>query len=104
MNLTALTSLATDLAVRVDLPNIEPDTSSNFAQAAISLAAIVLGVGAILCLMALGVCFVILAFKGFGNSRALEMAGTGVMWSLGGLVGLGSLTGIAAWAVNFQIF
>lgn len=88
----------------IDLPDIQPDTSSSFAQAALRLAAIVLGVGAILAVMAVGVFAVLIGFKGFGNSRALETASSGILWAIGGLVILGSLTGLAAWAVNFQIF
>lgn len=86
------------------VPDIEPDLSSSFAQAAIRLTAIIAGVCVVACVLALAVCGALIAFKGFGNSRALEAATTGSLWCLAGLVILGSLTGIAAWAVDFKVF
>lgn len=86
------------------IPPVEPDMNSSFAQAALRLTTIVAGVAVILCILALAVCGVLIATKGLGNARVQEGAATASLWVLGGLVILGSLTGIAGFAIGFKIF
>ncbi|MBS3177205.1 MULTISPECIES: hypothetical protein [unclassified Pseudoclavibacter] len=101
--LTAPTTVP-DWSSVMSIPEVKPDLSSSFAQAALRLTTIVAGVAVILCILALAVCGVLIATKGLGNARVQEGAATASLWVLGGLVILGSLTGIAGFAIGFKIF
>lgn len=100
----AAPTAGTDWSSVMAIPEIKPDLSSSFAQAALRLTTIVAGVAVILCILALAVCGVLIATKGLGNARVQEGAATASLWVLGGLVILGSLTGIAGFAIGFKIF
>lgn len=99
------TTLETLIAIApmVDIPDVTPDTSHPVPQAIARLAAIVLGVGAILAVVGLAICAIMLIFGG-ASARLKEQATSGLIWCLVGVIALGSVAGLAAWAVNFEIF
>lgn len=102
-----LITASTDLALSIapaSVPDVTPDTDSPFALAGLRLVAIILGICFIAALLALAGVFTILGFKGFGNSALLDKAGSSVIYVVGALIGLGSLTGIAGFFIGFKIF
>lgn len=87
----------------VNMPDVPWDFNNPFVKAATKIAGIVLGVGAILCVIGAAACIIALIFAQLSPHRK-EQATTGLIWCLIGVVALGSITGIIGWAINFNFF
>lgn len=87
----------------VTIPDVDPDMDSPFAEAMWRLVAIVLGVAFGLALLATVVAVGMMTIRSL-PANVRETGASALGWCIGAMVILGSLTGLAAWAVNFQIF
>lgn len=85
------------------MPDIQPDFDAPGASGIIQIASWALGLGLIVTLIALVGCFVAIAFKGFGNQGLQQGASKAILWVLGGVAALGSLSAIWSFAVGFDL-
>ena len=85
------------------MPDVQPDFDAPGASAVVQIASWALGLGLIVTIIALVACFVAIAFKGFGNQVIQQAAGKSILWVALGVAALGSLSGIWAFIVGFDL-
>ncbi len=91
------------LLTAIDVPDISPDFSAPFMAPLLRVISWVLAGGMVLTALALIVAVVGVAFKGLGNSKYQEWAGSSILWIVGVLAVLGSISGIFAFFAGFDL-
>lgn len=91
------------LLTAIDVPDIQPDFNAPFMAPLMRIVSWILAGAMILAVLALVIAIVGVAFKGLGSSKYQEWAGSSILWIVGALAGLGSLSGIFAFFVGFDL-
>ena len=86
-----------------DFPDVQPDYSAPFMASLLRIAAYVMGVIMVILFLALAACIVMIAMRGSAPERARTWAISNVGWVFLGVAAAGSLGGIFAWMINFDL-
>lgn len=85
------------------MPDIQPDFSAPGASGIVQIASWALGLGTLIAFIAFVFLAVTLAFKGFGNQGMQQFASGAILWAFIGTAALGSLSGLFALVVGFDL-
>lgn len=85
------------------MPNIAPDWNAPFMQGIQTIASYVLAGSMMIALIALVIAIVAIAFKGFGNAGFQSWGGSNLLKLILVVVLLGSVNGIFAFFVGFDL-
>lgn len=100
-----LTEILTTLSLVpiADFPDVQPDYSAPFMTSILKIAAWVLGVVMAILFVTFAVCLVLIGMRGAAPERARTWAVSSVGWVFLAAAAAGSLGGIFAWMISFDL-
>lgn len=91
------------ITIAAKVPDISPRYDAPFFQAFTRIASWVLGVSLVLAFVALILAILAIMFRGVVPERARSFAAANIGWVFLGLALLGSISGVFAWLVGFDL-